>query len=134
MPLRSPEPPKVPHRLFEGHMFCSGFVVVSDVEGNRGLDLGGSATEVPSDSLRGRTHGVSPGASAGAVAAIPGGRSTPPSAKLPEGRSDDSVGGFDGGAAGSGSSGTASGGSGCDPIARTSISSTRAAPSLVTSM
>ena len=89
----------------------SGSEVVSDAEGSRGLDLGGSAEEVASDSLRGRTLGVSPGASAGAIATVPVDQPTPPSASLPEGGLDDSGGGSNGSAAGSGFSGTASGGS-----------------------
>ena len=48
----------------------SGSEVVSDAEGSRGLDLGGSTEEVASDSSRGRTLGVSPEASAGAIAQV----------------------------------------------------------------
>ena len=55
----------------------SGSETVSDAEGSRGLDLGGSAEEVASDSLRGRTLGVSPGTSTGTIATVPGDGSAP---------------------------------------------------------
>ena len=61
----------------------SGSEVVSDDEGRRGLDLGGSAADAACDSSRGRTLGVRE--ASGAIATVPGGSSAPPSAMAPEG-------------------------------------------------
>ena len=80
----------------------SGSEVVSDDEGRRGLDLGGSAVEAADGSSRGRTLGVKE--ASGMAATVPRGSTAPPSADSPEGGASD-PGSASGGTAASGSSG-----------------------------